>query len=97
MSELRVTASPERLYTSGLTGLAVPEVHMGWLRVLTTSLSILFITSCASPEPPAPKKTVFDPLLQTEQRARDVQKTVDANADATRKTLDTQERGDTAP
>jgi hypothetical protein len=70
---------------------------MGWLRVLTTSLSILFIMSCASPEPPPPKKTVFDPLLQTEQRARDVQKTVDANADATRKALDTQERGDTAP
>jgi hypothetical protein len=84
------------LYTSGLKGLAVPEVHMGWLRVLTTSLSILFIVSCASPPPP-PKKTVFDPLLQTEQRARDVQKTVDANADATRKALDTQERGDTAP
>jgi hypothetical protein len=69
---------------------------MGWLRVLTTSLSILFIMSCASPEPP-PKKTVFDPLLQTEQRAREVQNTVDANADATRKAVDTQERGDTAP
>jgi hypothetical protein len=69
---------------------------MGWLRVLTTSLSVLFIMSCASPEPP-PKKTVFDPLLQAEQRARDVQKTVDANADATRKAVDTQEHGDTAP
>jgi hypothetical protein len=36
-------------------------------------------------------------LLQTEQRARDVQKAVDANAEATRKAVDTQERGDTAP
>ena len=69
---------------------------MGWARVLTISLSVLFIMSCGSPEPP-PKKTVFEPLLQSEQRARDVQKTVDANADATRKAVDTQERGDTAP
>jgi hypothetical protein len=69
---------------------------MGWVRVLTISLSVLFIMSCGSPEPP-PKKTVFEPLLQSEQRARDVQKTVDANADATRKAVDTQERGDTAP
>jgi hypothetical protein len=69
---------------------------MGWARVLTISLSVLFIVSCGSPEPP-PKKTVFEPLLQSEQRARDVQKTVDANADATRKAVDTQERGDTAP
>ena len=70
---------------------------MGLLKVLTMSLSVLFILSCASPEPPAPKKTVFDPLLQAEQRAREVQKTVDANADAARKAVDTQERGDTAP
>jgi hypothetical protein len=60
------------------------------------SLSILFITSCGSTEPP-PKKTVFEPLLQAEGRAKEVQKTVDANAEATRKAVDTQERGDTAP
>jgi hypothetical protein len=69
---------------------------MGWLRVVTMSLSVLFIASCGSPEPP-PKKTVFEPLLQNEERAREVQKTVDANAEATRKAVDTQERGDTAP
>ena len=69
---------------------------MGWLRILTISMSVLFIVSCGSDEPP-PKKTVFEPLLQTEQRARDVQKAVDANAEATRKAVDTQERGDTAP
>jgi len=69
---------------------------MGWLRILTISLPVLFTMSCGSDEPP-PKKTVFDPLLQTEQRARDVQKTVDAHADATHKEVDTQERGDTAP
>jgi hypothetical protein len=69
---------------------------MGWLKGLTVSLSVLFIVSCGSPEPP-PKKTVFDPLLQAEERAKEVQKTVDVNADATRKAVDTQERGDTAP
>jgi hypothetical protein len=61
------------------------------------SLSVLFIVGCSAPEPPPPpKKTVFDPMLQTEQRARDVQKTVDQNAEATRKALDAQERGDTS-
>lgn len=60
------------------------------------SLSVLFIAGCASPEPP-PKKTVFDPLTQQLDRARDVQKTVNENADATRKAIDNQERGDTSP
>jgi hypothetical protein len=69
---------------------------MGLLRVSTISLSVLFIMSCTSPEPP-PKKTVFDPLLQAEQRARDVQKTVNAQAEAASKAVDTQERGDTSP
>jgi hypothetical protein len=69
---------------------------MGSLKILTMSVSILFIVSCGSPEPP-PKKTVFDPLTQKLDRAREVQKTVDANAEATRKAVDTQERGDTAP
>jgi len=61
------------------------------------SLSILFTVSCAAPDTPPPKKTVFDPLTQNLDRARDVQKTVDANTDATRKAVDTQERGDTSP
>jgi hypothetical protein len=61
------------------------------------SLSILFTVGCAPAEQPAPQKTVFEPLLQAEQRARDVQKTVDEHADATRKAVDTQERGDTPP
>jgi len=69
---------------------------MGLLKVSTMSLSVLFIVSCGSPDPP-PKQTVFDPLLQSEQRARDVQKTVNAQADATKKAVDSQERGDTTP
>jgi hypothetical protein len=70
---------------------------MGYCKFMTMALAVLFSVSCASPEPPPPPKTVFDPLLQAEQRARDVQKTVDEHADATRKAVDTQERGDTAP
>ena len=61
------------------------------------SLSILFTIGCAPSDRPPPQKTVFEPLLQAEQRARDVQKTVDEHADATRKAVDTQERGDTPP
>jgi len=59
-------------------------------------LSVLFISSCASPEPP-PAKGAFAPLLQSEEHAREVQKTVDERADATRKAVDTEERGDTRP
>ena len=70
---------------------------MSLRKYLTMSLSVLFIVSCGSPDPPPPKRTVFDPLLQSEQRARDVQKTVNEQADAARKALDTQERGDTTP
>jgi hypothetical protein len=71
---------------------------MDWVKVLTVSLSVLFTFGCTAPPPPVPPKTtVFDPLVQSEQRARDVQKTVDQNADSTRKAVDTQERGDTTP
>jgi hypothetical protein len=71
---------------------------MGLFKVMTTSLAVLFIASCGSPEPPPPvEKTVFGPMIQTEQRARDVQNTVDKNTEAARKAVDTQERGDTTP
>jgi hypothetical protein len=42
-------------------------------------------------------KTVFDPLTQQLDKARDVQKTVDQNSDNTRKAADSQERGDNTP
>jgi hypothetical protein len=71
---------------------------MGYWKISTTLLSVLFIMSCSSQEaPPPPKKTVFDPLLQSEQRARDVQNTVDAQAVATHKAVESQERGDSTP
>jgi hypothetical protein len=62
------------------------------------ALSVSFIAGCSAAEPPPPPaKTVFDPLTQQLDRARDVQKTVDENAEKTHKTIDTQERGDTPP
>ena len=73
---------------------------MGFCKVSTMSLSVLFIVNCSSgpnPDPPPPPKTVFDPLTQQVDRAREVQKTVDQNAEDTRKSVDTQERGDTPP
>ncbi len=38
-----------------------------------------------------------DPILQAKQRATDVKKTVDQNADAARKAIDAHERGDSSP
>ena len=75
---------------------------MRLLKFSTMPLLISFIAACSSgqtpePPPPPPAKTVFDPLTQQMQRAKDVQKTVDQNTDATRKAVDNQERGDTAP
>jgi hypothetical protein len=68
---------------------------MGLSKNVTMSLLILFTAACAPPDRPPPPKSVFEPMLQSEQRARDVRKTVDEHADATRKTIDNQERGDT--
>jgi hypothetical protein len=70
---------------------------MSYWKFSTMSLSVLFTVSCSAPPAPPSPKSVFDPMLQAEQRARDVQKTVDQHADATRKAVDTQERGDTPP
>jgi hypothetical protein len=55
--------------------------------------------SCSSSEPPPkpPEKNVFDSLTQTEQRARDVQKTLDDSASRARQSVAAQERGDSAP
>lgn len=71
---------------------------MKTLILSTVASSCLFLAACSAPPPPTPpEKTVFDPLLQDEQRARDVQKTVDASAEQTRRAVENQERGDTAP
>jgi hypothetical protein len=49
------------------------------------------------PAPKPPEKNVFDALTQTEQRARDVQKTLDDSASRARQSVAAQERGDPAP
>jgi hypothetical protein len=71
---------------------------MRYVKRSTILMSVLFIVACSSPEPPPPPaKTVFDPLTQQLDRARDVQKTVDENSEKLRKAADAQERGDTPP
>lgn len=77
---------------------------MGALKISTVSLAVSFVMGCSAHNtdppgaaPPPPAKTVFDPLTQQLGKARDVQKTVDANADGTRKAVDAQERGDNSP
>jgi hypothetical protein len=69
---------------------------MGLQKISTFVLAFLFIAGCSAPPPP-PAKTVFDPLTQNLDRARDVQKTVDENAEATRKAVQAQESGDSPP
>jgi hypothetical protein len=67
------------------------DVFKSW----TVSLALLFIHGCSSsqsPDPPPPSKTVFDPLTQQLDRARDVQNTVNQNAEATHKAVDSQEQ-----
>ena len=67
---------------------------MGYVKYWTAALAVLFIASCSSQEPPPPAKTVFDPLTQQMDKAREVQKTVDEGAEKSRKAIDDQERGD---
>jgi hypothetical protein len=54
----------------------------------------MFIVSCSGSQPPPPAKTVFDPLTQELDRAREVQKTVDENAAKTRQAIENQAHGD---
>jgi hypothetical protein len=67
---------------------------MGYVKCWTAAFAVLFIASCSSQDPPPPAKTVFDPLTQQMDKAREVQKTVDEGAEKNRKAIDDQERGD---
>jgi hypothetical protein len=67
---------------------------MGYVKCWTIAALVLFTAGCSSPEPPPPQKTVFDPLTQQMDKAREVQKTVDDAAEKTKKAVDQQERGD---
>lgn len=63
-------------------------------------LMLTLLAACAQdkpappPAPSPPSATVFDPLTQTMDRARAVQGTVDAQAQATRKAIEQAEGGD---
>jgi hypothetical protein len=71
---------------------------MGLQKISTIVVAVLFTAGCsAPPPPPPPAKTVFDPLTQNLDRARDVQNKVDENTEATRKAVQAQENGDTSP
>ena len=76
---------------------------MGVLKFSALSLAASLLQGCSSGQPPAappaapPEKTVFDPLTQQLDRARDVQKTIEQSADKTRTAVDSQERADSSP
>jgi hypothetical protein len=65
---------------------------MRYVKCSMLLLPVLFAAGCAPAPPPA--KSVFDPLTEQLDHARAVQKTVDENAEKTRKALENQERGD---
>lgn len=67
------------------------DVFKSW----TVSLALLFIQGCSSSQStdaPPPSRTVFHPLTRQLDRARDVQNTVNQNAEATHKAVDSQEQ-----
>jgi hypothetical protein len=73
---------------------------MGVLKFSALSLAVSLLQGCSSgqpPDPPPPTKTIFDPMTQQLDRARDVQKTIDQSADKTRAAVESQERGDSSP
>ncbi|HEX3395482.1 MAG TPA: hypothetical protein VHS76_02195 [Steroidobacteraceae bacterium] len=76
---------------------------MGYVKCWTIALAVLFTASCGAPPQPPPQpptppaKTVFDPLTQSLDKAREVQATVDEGAAKTRKAIDDQERGAPTP
>jgi hypothetical protein len=69
-------------------------------RIICPLALVACLAACSPSTVPAPKppeKNVFDSLTQTEQRARDVQKTLDQSSSRTRHSVAAQERGDAAP
>jgi hypothetical protein len=80
---------------------------MDTLKLWRAACAMILVAGCSggkSPEPAAasaadspPAKTVFDPLTQQLQRAKDVQGTADQSADRQRQNVDAQERGNAPP
>jgi hypothetical protein len=73
---------------------------MGMSSLLKMLCAACLVAACSrgpDPQPKPPEKTAFDPLLEQERRARDVQNTADAAASRARQAIDAQERGDSPP
>jgi hypothetical protein len=68
---------------------------MGYVKWSSAALSVMLVAGCS--QPPPPEKTVFDPLTRQMDKAREVQKTVDENAEKTRKDIEAQEHGENRP
>lgn len=68
------------------------------MRIETALVATLLLAGCGGAEPPAtpasaePRPTVFDPLVETLERAEGVQQTVDQQAADLRRRLEEAER-----
>jgi len=60
--------------------------------LLIAGVSALLIAGCGDRKPP--EKTVFDPLLQTKQKARDVEKKLEESAQKQREQVERNELGE---
>jgi hypothetical protein len=67
-----------------------------WLVLIAATAGCSQQTPPAPAVPPPPAETVFDPLTRDLDRAKQVQKSVDQQADQTRQAVENLERGDAA-
>jgi hypothetical protein len=77
--------------------MSITRFAMSVTKFALAALPLALVFGCSpgrNPAVPAHKDTVFDPLVKQEQRARDVQKTLDGYALQQRRAVDAEERGD---
>jgi hypothetical protein len=60
--------------------------------LLVAVISLGIVTGCGESKPP--QKTVFDPLLQTKQKARDVEQKLQESAQRQKDEIEQGERGE---
>lgn len=60
--------------------------------LITLTMCLGLLTACGDSNPP--QKTVFDPMLETKQKARDVEKKLEESAQKQREQMERNEQGE---